>query len=374
MTKFDVNGRKDLPLSPIGQQRRDWPARLLYQLYFQLNTLLGKIESSLVQRVLNQVGMGHIYEIPTYTNNHELNSLYKLAAALPRGARVLEIGSHLGASSCYLAAGLAQVGGQLLCVDTWQNDAMPDGRKDTMAIFQKNIYPLRHLITPLRKNSQDLTAADLQSHFDLIFIDGDHSYEAVRQDFELLQSWLAPGGLIAFHDFAHEHHEGVTRLLGEALASGDWILVGLVDTLAWIKRAHWQHPPLPEQTEDSAIYNYPTVTVLLSVYNGERYLRESIESILNQTFTDFEFLIINDGSTDDSRRIISSYDDPRIQLIDNEQNIGLSQSLNKGLKLARGTYIARQDADDISEPERLAKQVSYMDRNPHIALLGSWYR
>lgn len=118
----------------------------------------------------------------------------------------------------------------------------------------------------------------------------------------------------------------------------------------------------------------PIVSVLLSVYNGEKYLRESIESILDQTFTDFEFIIINDGSTDASQRIISAYHDPRIRIINNSSNVGLTKSLNRGLKLARGIYVARQDADDISEPQRLAKQVKFMNNNPDIVLLGTWYR
>lgn len=108
----------------------------------------------------------------------------------------------------------------------------------------------------------------------------------------------------------------------------------------------------------------------MSVYNGEKYLREAIDSILSQTFKDFEFLIINDGSTDSSRDIILSYNDPRIRLIDNEKNTGLTRSLNKGLTLAKGEYIARMDADDISTPDRLDKQVAYMDSHPKKALLG----
>lgn len=116
----------------------------------------------------------------------------------------------------------------------------------------------------------------------------------------------------------------------------------------------------------------PMVTVLMSVYNGEKYLREAIDSILTQAFRDFEFLIINDASTDRSREIILSYSDPRIRLIDNEENIGLTRSLNKGLELAKGKYIARMDADDISMPERLEKQVRFMEENPDIAVLGSW--
>lgn len=114
----------------------------------------------------------------------------------------------------------------------------------------------------------------------------------------------------------------------------------------------------------------PKVTVLMSVYNGERFLREAIESILHQTFTDFEFLIINDGSTDQSRDIILSYQDPRIRLIDNDCNIGLTKSLNKGIDLARGEYIARMDADDVSLPERLEKQYQFITRHTDYAVIG----
>src|SRR5215467_8249434 len=105
----------------------------------------------------------------------------------------------------------------------------------------------------------------------------------------------------------------------------------------------------------------PKVTVLLTVYNGERYLHEAIDSILGQTFQDFEFLIINDGSTDGTRELILSYHDRRIRLIDNEYNIGQTRSLNRGLVLAMGQFLARQDADDISEPDRLASQVAFLE-------------
>ena len=116
----------------------------------------------------------------------------------------------------------------------------------------------------------------------------------------------------------------------------------------------------------------PYVTVLMSVYNGEKYLKEAIDSILNQTFEDFEFLMIDDGSTDQSLKILRSYKDPRLRIVQNEKNIGLIKSLNKGLKLAQGKYIARMDADDISLPERLEKQVTFMDVSPKIGVCGTW--
>ncbi len=116
----------------------------------------------------------------------------------------------------------------------------------------------------------------------------------------------------------------------------------------------------------------PRVTILMSVYNCEEYLNESIQSILDQTFTDYEFLIIDDGSTDSSPEIIARHNDIRIRNIKNDENIGLTKSLNIGLTLAKGEYIVRMDADDISLPQRLKTQVDFMDKNPHIGACGSW--
>jgi glycosyltransferase involved in cell wall biosynthesis len=112
----------------------------------------------------------------------------------------------------------------------------------------------------------------------------------------------------------------------------------------------------------------------MAVYNGALYLEDAIDSILAQTFQDFELLIINDGSTDRSRDMIEAYSDPRIRLINNEHNLGLTRSLNKGWKLAQGEFIARQDADDISAPERLAKQIARFQAQPDVALVGTAFR
>ncbi|MBI2720866.1 MAG: glycosyltransferase [Bacteroidetes bacterium] len=116
--------------------------------------------------------------------------------------------------------------------------------------------------------------------------------------------------------------------------------------------------------------NSPLISVLLPVYNAGKFLHESIESILNQTFSDFELIIINDGSKDNSKEIINSFNDTRIVFIDQE-NIGLAASLNKGLGLARGKFIARQDNDDISLSQRFEKQLMFFEKNPNVALLGT---
>ena len=110
----------------------------------------------------------------------------------------------------------------------------------------------------------------------------------------------------------------------------------------------------------------------MPVYNGSKYLDDAIKSILNQTFQNLEFVIIDDGSTDDSLNIIKSYNDNRIRLIENKENQGQSKTLNKGINLARGTYIARVDQDDISRSDRLEKQLEFMEKNSDIDVCGSW--
>ena len=118
----------------------------------------------------------------------------------------------------------------------------------------------------------------------------------------------------------------------------------------------------------------PKVTVFIPVYNREQYVGEAIESILAQTFSDFEILLIDDGSTDRSVEAIRSYSDPRIHLVCNEENLGIPKTRNRGVKLARGQYMAMLDSDDHAHPERLEKQVAFLDTHPHYAQVGSWCR
>lgn len=116
----------------------------------------------------------------------------------------------------------------------------------------------------------------------------------------------------------------------------------------------------------------PLISVIMPVYNAEKYVGSAIESILKQTFTDFEFLIFNDGSTDNSKQVIERFKDPRIKLYDYTANYGYVSHLNRGIELATGKYIARMDADDISVPNRFQTQVSYLERHPHVGLCGAW--
>jgi glycosyltransferase involved in cell wall biosynthesis len=116
----------------------------------------------------------------------------------------------------------------------------------------------------------------------------------------------------------------------------------------------------------------PLVTILMPVCDGEQFLREAIGSILAQTFTDFEFLIVDDASADSSRSIVLGYDDPRIRLLVNDRNLGVTRTLNRGVQQARGRYLARMDADDVSMPERLERQVAHLDANPDCAVVTTF--
>ena len=115
----------------------------------------------------------------------------------------------------------------------------------------------------------------------------------------------------------------------------------------------------------------PVISVVMPVLNGEKYLKLAIESILSQSYKDFEFIIIDDGSTDKTEQIIKSYKDPRIVYIKNPSNLGLSKSYNIGIKVAQGQYVTRMDADDISTKNRFEKQLNFLIQHKSIGIVGS---
>lgn len=118
----------------------------------------------------------------------------------------------------------------------------------------------------------------------------------------------------------------------------------------------------------------PAITVLMPVYNGEIYLAQAIQSILDQTFGNFELLIIDDGSTDHTPGTIKQFSDPRIRVVNHDKNLGLIETLNRGIEMANGRYIARMDCDDLSVSDRLAKQWNFMESHPSVGVCGSWVK
>jgi predicted O-methyltransferase YrrM len=193
------------------------------------------VDAALISLRLRRHCLARHMRVYSHTSPVERLALFQMAKLLPSGARALEIGAHVGSSALFICAGLLHGGGHLVCVDTWMNQTMPDGTRDTYEEFVANTRPYAQMITPVCKFSHELTEADIGGHLDFAFIDGDHSEAVVRADFRLIAPWVKAGGLIAFHDL-HPMYPGVHIVVGEALASGDWQLVRLVDSLGTIRR------------------------------------------------------------------------------------------------------------------------------------------
>lgn len=150
------------------------------------------------------------WKIPTHMTADELFVLSNLVKGISRGTLV-EIGSYMGASSFMLAKSMSR-NSVLYCIDTWQNEGMTEGHKDTYGIFMANIHPVKDRIRPIRKRSED-AVTDVPDNIDFIFIDGDHSYEGVKKDFKLWLPKMKPGGIMVFHDSGWA--EGVQQLIRE---------------------------------------------------------------------------------------------------------------------------------------------------------------
>lgn len=115
------------------------------------------------------------------------------------------------------------------------------------------------------------------------------------------------------------------------------------------------------------------ISVIMPVYNGEEYIKNTVESVLGQTFSDFEFIIIDDGSTDNTLNILKNFSDNRIKIL-NQNHGGIVKALNLGIKESQGEYIIRIDADDICISNRFEKLITYMNENPNVSVCGSWVR
>lgn len=120
--------------------------------------------------------------------------------------------------------------------------------------------------------------------------------------------------------------------------------------------------------------NHPLVSVIMPVYNSEKYLKEAIDSVLSQSYSNIELVIVNDGSKDSSKQIIKSYNDSRIQYVENESNGGIVYSRNKGLSHSKGEFVATLDSDDIALRERISMQVDFLQNNPEYGMCGTFYR
>jgi len=157
-------------------------------------------------------GHGHAWRIFTHMTPLERLLLYWLGLQQPVGATLLEVGSYLGASACFLAAAAKERGGKVHCVDTWHNEGMSEGLRDTWEQFVANTRPYASLIVPHRGLSVDV-AKEFSGQIDLLFLDGDHSYEGCRADVLAWLPHLKTGGVLVMHDYGWA--EGVQRVTAE---------------------------------------------------------------------------------------------------------------------------------------------------------------
>lgn len=221
-------------LHVLTMRKRTLFAKILSRLAALADALACASGKALRRRQLAEASLRHALDIHTHMTPAELSVLYDLASNVPPRGAVLEIGSYLGASSCHLGAALSLREGRLYCVDTWANETMPGGERDTFADFQRNTSAISAFITPVRRRSDKISASDFKLPLDLVFVDADHAYAAVKRDFETVRDWIRDGGALALHDCTY--FEAVSRVLGEILASGEWQLMGNVDSLVWLRK------------------------------------------------------------------------------------------------------------------------------------------
>lgn len=201
---------------------------------FDLEPRADRLTAKAAKMYLRSLGVGST-SVFSYTQPVELIRLLKLSMCCPSGSRILEVGSHLGASALFMGGGIKKVGGKLYCVDTWENQTMPDGQRDTFPEFSRNTAGLQDVIVPLRGRSTEISHSKIDGPLSLIFIDGDHSYLGVSTDFEHYRPLLSEDGVIAFHDATS--FAGVSKFTGELLASGRWQMVSLDQSLLVLKPA-----------------------------------------------------------------------------------------------------------------------------------------
>lgn len=186
-----------------------------------------------------------------------------------------------------------------------------------------------------------------------------------------IQNWR-PGHTLTFGREEHEQAVSSAKIAHYTGRKKPWSRVCRHPLANHFRRAA-KRTPWPDKSGSAAISSSPLVSVVMSVHNEEQYLHDAVSSILTQTYANIEFIVVNDASTDRTRDILAGFadEDDRLTVIDNEEQLGLAASLNKALETARGDYIARMDGDDISFPDRIQKQVDFLEEHRQITVLGT---
>ena len=288
--------------------------------------------------IIEAAGYAKIFSLNTHMTVMERICLYDLARMLPEKSTVVEIGSYVGASTCFLAAGVRAFNGKIMAIGPWSNFGMTEGLRDTYDEFLTNTEPLRDWIIPLRGMAIQ-TSMHFDNPIDLLFVDGDHSYEAVCADLAMWLPKVKDGGIVVCHDYCWS--EGVRQAVREIVVPRQTGGARHIDSLYW---AHvGQRKWIPTLA----------VSVIMPTCGRSEYLRETIESLIKQEYSadQCEILIVDNNPTGEVRRIVEDYISKtqfQLRYIE-EPALGLHNGRHAGARHANGEILIFVD-DDVIVP------------------------
>jgi len=301
------------------------------------------------------------FTIPTHLTDNEKVFLYKKAGELKQRAIIAEIGSYLGASTCFLGAGVKKNGGKVFAVDTWTNLAMSEGPRETYKDFLSNIEPFKDTVTPLRGNSVDI-ANIFNESIDLLFIDGDHSYGAVCRDIDAWLPKVKENGIVVFHDYGWS--DGVKQAVREL------ILPVQIEGGRHLDSIYWTRVNPNQKKEQKNIL----ASVIVPSYGGPETLKATISSLQNQNLNkaQYEIIVIDNGFNPEFKRWINEYTKsvlPKVRYVQ-EARTGLHNARHRGVHEAKADIIVYIDDDVIVSPNWLMAIVDAFGNDPLIGCIG----
>ena len=309
-------------------------------------------------RVILRTRRFRIFRIFTHLTEREKLLLYDLSRSLPPDSVIVEIGSYLGASTCFLASAVRRRGGKVYAVDTWTNLGMTEGPRDTFKEFCDNTKPFSGCIH-IRKGTSGDIARGFSEKVDLIFIDGDHSYEGVKSDLDAWLPKVKDGGIVVFHDYSWA--EGVQRAVKE------FIVPMQIEEGSTLDNTYWTRI----RGKQERIHNF--ISIIVPTYGRPSLLNDALRSLLNQDLSPekYEVIVVDNKPTGEVRSLVEELELQTRRAIRymEESNPGLHNGRHAGAKAARGEILVFVDDDIVATPGWL-NAIDETFQDPSIALVG----
>ena len=291
---------------------------------------------------------------------------------------VVELGTHHGTSFFSFCQAVKDSGlnTKLYAIDTWKGDKHAGFYDETVLQSVEEIRKSHYENVNaylVRKEFNEAIHDFSDNSIDILHIDGLHTYEAVKHDYETWLPKVKKDGIILFHDIdAIDHKDfGVYKLWNELKKGHDFVEFHHSCGLGVLFRDSKKFGYFRE-LKNNLERNYgrkPRVSVVMPLYNHDRFVAKAIQSILDQTLQDFEIIITDDASTDDSLKVVESFSDDRIKIYKFDKNRGISSAMNNCIRHAQGEYIAHLNADDVFLPEKLQKQLDFLHENENFGVV-----